>query len=117
MFLGVLLIPYEKTGHLLDILFAYVVPTSVRILLDGIVLCYCYLPNVVRFFIHSLWGLGILRLLQHEVPVTQRRYGISAPSSVPAAATSLMDNPKRKQHQKLSMVVSISRVQSHVHHR
>jgi hypothetical protein len=50
------------------------------------------------------------RSIQHEVPVTQRRYGISAPSSVPAAATSLMENPKRKQHQKLSVVVSISRV-------
>jgi hypothetical protein len=40
-----------------------------------------------------------------------RRYGISAASSVPAAATSLMEKlPKRKQQKKLSVVVSISRV-------
>ncbi|KAE9553290.1 hypothetical protein FO519_003503 [Halicephalobus sp. NKZ332] len=55
-----------QTGHMMDILLAYVVPSFIRILLDGIVLRHCYKPNLV------------------EVPVFQRRYGISAPCGQPA---------------------------------
>uniref|UniRef100_A0A183BU01 G_PROTEIN_RECEP_F1_2 domain-containing protein n=1 Tax=Globodera pallida TaxID=36090 RepID=A0A183BU01_GLOPA len=76
----------KQSAHLLDILFFYVIPTAARIFLDGIVLCYCYLPNV------------------QEVPVTQRRYGISAPSSVPASATLLMEQSNRKQRPKQSII-------------
>ncbi|KAI1722957.1 7 transmembrane receptor (rhodopsin family) domain-containing protein [Ditylenchus destructor] len=52
----------SQTAHMLDILLSYVVPAFIRILLDGIVLCYCYRPNVV------------------EIPVMERRCAISAPS-------------------------------------
>lgn len=37
-----------QIGHLLDITLSYVIPAFARILLDGIVLCYCYRPNVVE---------------------------------------------------------------------
>uniref|UniRef100_A0A915CT41 G protein-coupled receptor n=1 Tax=Ditylenchus dipsaci TaxID=166011 RepID=A0A915CT41_9BILA len=52
----------SQTAHLMDIFLSYVVPAFIRILLDGIVLFYCYRPNIV------------------EVPVIERRFGISAPS-------------------------------------
>uniref|UniRef100_A0A7E4ZW67 G_PROTEIN_RECEP_F1_2 domain-containing protein n=1 Tax=Panagrellus redivivus TaxID=6233 RepID=A0A7E4ZW67_PANRE len=51
-----------QSVHMLDILFAYVVPSILRIVLDGIVLAHCYRPNLL------------------EIPVLDRRYGISAPS-------------------------------------
>ncbi|CAD5229418.1 unnamed protein product [Bursaphelenchus okinawaensis] len=54
-----------QTAHMMDIFLSYVIPAFIRIVFDGTVLCHCYRPNMI------------------EVPVLQRRYGISAPSGVP----------------------------------
>ncbi|KAI1723392.1 7 transmembrane receptor (rhodopsin family) domain-containing protein [Ditylenchus destructor] len=74
----------SQTAHMLDILLSYVVPAFIRILLDGIVLCYCYRPNVV------------------EIPVMERRCAISAPSGLPAAAELTEKSP-------MSIILSLTR--------
>lgn len=75
-----------QTAHMMDILLAYVIPSFIRILLDGIVLRHCYKPNLV------------------EVPVFQRRYGISAPCGQPA--TVIANDPKST----MSIILAIPRV-------
>ncbi|CAD5234374.1 unnamed protein product [Bursaphelenchus xylophilus] len=58
-----------QTAHMMDIFLSYVIPAFIRIVFDGIVLCHCYRPDMV------------------EVPILQRRCGISAPSGIPPAPT------------------------------
>uniref|UniRef100_A0AC34FP50 G-protein coupled receptors family 1 profile domain-containing protein n=1 Tax=Panagrolaimus sp. ES5 TaxID=591445 RepID=A0AC34FP50_9BILA len=73
-----------QAGHLMDILFAYVIPSFIRILLDGIVLSHCYRPNII------------------EVPVFERRYGISSASGQALLISNENKNP-------ISLILSLPR--------
>jgi len=85
-----------QIGHLLDITLSYVIPAFARILLDGIVLCYCYRPNVV------------------EVPLMERRFGISAASGHPSGMTpvvgELLREEKSADRSPMSIILHLSRV-------
>ncbi|KAI6191463.1 hypothetical protein M3Y97_00230700 [Aphelenchoides bicaudatus] len=70
-------------SHIFDIFLSYVIPAFIRIILDGIVLFHCYKPNVI------------------EVPVCQRRFGISAPCGLPGK----FEDPS----QTISLILSLSK--------